>query len=83
MIKEIEDDKLDGAALGIIDKMEAWLQPPLLIPRHGPRMKELGPVILTCSFLSPVELAGKYAKVLIVPERHEKTQSLSAVVPRK
>ena len=36
---------------------------------HGPRMKELGPVILTCSFLSWVELAGKNVKVLIVLER--------------
>ena len=32
-------------------------------------MKELGLVILTCSFLSLVELAGKNVKVLIVLER--------------
>ena len=32
--------------------------------RHGPRMKELGLMILTCSFLSSVELAGKNVKVL-------------------
>ena len=32
--------------------------------RHGPGMKELGPVILTCSFLSSVELAGNNVKVL-------------------
>ena len=32
--------------------------------RHGPGMKELGLVILTCSFLSSVELAGKNVKVL-------------------
>ena len=38
--------------------------------RHGPEMKELGLVILTCSFLSLVELAGKNAKVLIVLERN-------------
>ena len=31
-------------------------------------MKELGLVILTCSFLSSVELAGKNVKVLIVFE---------------
>ena len=62
-----------GAALGITDKMEAW--PPTLLSlscRHGPGMKELGLVILTCSFLSSVELAGKNVKVLIVLERHMK-----------
>ena len=32
-------------------------------------MKELGLVILTCSFLSSVELAGKNVKVLIDLER--------------
>ena len=32
-------------------------------------MKELSFVILTCSFLSSVELAGKNVKVLIVLER--------------
>ena len=32
-------------------------------------MKELGFVILTCSFLSLVELAGNNVKVLIVLER--------------
>ena len=32
-------------------------------------MKELGLVILTCSFLSSVELAGKNVKMLIVLER--------------
>ena len=32
--------------------------------RHGPRMKKLGLVILTCSFFSLVELAGKNVKVL-------------------
>ena len=32
--------------------------------RNGPGMKELGLVILTCSFLSSVELAGKNVKVL-------------------
>ena len=33
-------------------------------------MKELGLVILTCSVLSLVELAGKNVKVLIVLERN-------------
>ena len=32
-------------------------------------MKELGLVILTCFFLSSVELSGKNVKVLIVLER--------------
>ena len=32
-------------------------------------MKELGLVILTCSFFSSVELAGKNVKMLIVLER--------------
>ena len=32
-------------------------------------MKELALMILTCSFLSSVELAGKNVKVLIVLER--------------
>jgi len=43
---------------------------PLSSPcRHGPGMKELGFVILTCSFLSLDELAGKNVRVLIVLER--------------
>jgi len=37
--------------------------------KHGPWMKELGLVILTCFFLSSVELAGKNVNVLIVLER--------------
>ena len=37
--------------------------------RHRPWMKELALVILTCFFLSLVELAGKNVKVLIVLER--------------
>jgi hypothetical protein len=32
--------------------------------RHGPGLKEVGLVILTCSFPSSVELAGKNVKVL-------------------
>ena len=43
---------------------------PLSSPRRqGPGMKEIGFVILTCSFLSSVGLAGKNVKVLIVLER--------------
>ena len=50
--------------LGINDKMEARPQPPILIPQAWTRMKELALVILTCFFLSSVELAGKNVKVL-------------------
>ena len=39
---------------------------------HGPGMKELALVILTCFFLSLVELAGKNVKVLIVLDRRVK-----------
>ena len=46
-------------------------------------MKELALVILTCFFLSLVELAGKNVKVLIVLERSMRKQKASAVVPRK
>ena len=60
---------MSGDALGITDKMEAWPQPLSSSRRHGPGMKELGFVTLTCSFLSSVELAGKNVKVLIVLER--------------
>ena len=64
---------MSGATLGITDKMEAW--PPTLLSlsrRHGPGMKELGLVILTCSFLSSVELAGKNVKVLEISMRKHK-----------
>ena len=40
-----------------------------LFHRHGPRMKELGFVILTCFFLSLAELTEENIKVLIVFER--------------
>ena len=60
---------VSGAALGIADKMEAQPQPLSSSRRQGPRIKELGLVILTCFFLSSVELAGKNVKVLIVLER--------------
>ena len=61
---------MSGDALGITDKMEAWPQPLSSSRRHGPGMKELGFVTLTCSFLSSVELAGKNVKVLIVLEKN-------------
>ena len=71
-----------GAALAITDKMEAWPQSLSSSRRHGPGMKELGLVILTCSFLSSVELAGKNVKVLIVLERSmKKAQSLLQLYP--
>ena len=60
---------MSGDALGITDKMEAWPQPLSSSRRHGPGMKELGFVTLTCSFLSSVELAGKNVKVFIFLER--------------
>ena len=62
-------EALSGATLGITDKMEAWPQPLSLFRRHGPRMKELALVILTCFFLLSVGLAGNNVKVLIVLER--------------
>ena len=55
---------MSGSVLGITDKMEAWPHLPSSSHKHGPRMKELGLVILTCSFLSSVELAGKNVKVI-------------------
>ena len=60
---------MSEATLGITNKMEAWPQPLSSSCLHGPRMKELGLVILICSFLSSVELAGKNVKVLIVLDR--------------
>jgi len=48
-------------------------QPPLLISQARPGMKELGLVIMTCSFLSLVELAGKNVKVLGRSMRKHKT----------
>ena len=60
---------MSGATLSITDRIEARPQTPLLIPQAWTRMKELALVILTCFFLSSVELAGKNVKVLIVLER--------------
>ena len=50
---------VSGAALGITRP-----QTPLLISQAQPQDERLGLVILTCSFLSSVELAGKNVKVL-------------------
>ena len=50
-------------------QMEARPHSLSLSRRHGPGMKELGLVILTCFFLSLVELTEKNIKVLIVLER--------------
>ena len=56
---------LSGAMLGITDMAPT----PSPSCRHSPGMKELPLVILTCSFLSSVELAEKNVKVLVVLER--------------
>lgn len=48
--------------LGITDEMEAQPQ-PLSSSEAQPGMTELGLVILTCSFISSVELVGKNVKV--------------------
>ena len=69
MLYKIRKGEMSGAALGITDKMEARPQPRSSSRRHDPRMKGLALVILTCFFLSLVELAGKNVKVLIVFER--------------
>ena len=45
------------------------LNPLPLFHRHGPRIKELGFVILICFFLSSAELTEENIKVLIVFER--------------
>ena len=63
------DREVSGATLGITEKMGHGLNPLSSFHRHGPRMRELDLVILTCSFLSSVELAGKSVKVIIVLER--------------
>ena len=55
---------LSGAALGITEKWRHSPNPLSSSCRHGPGMKELGLVILTCSFLSLVELAEKNVKML-------------------
>ena len=66
LLKELQ---VSGAVLGITDKWRHSPNPLSSSCRHGPKMKELGLVILTCSFLSSVELAVKNVKVLIVLER--------------
>ena len=60
---------MSGAALGITDKWRHGPNSLSLSRRHGPGMKELGLVILTCFFLSSAELTEKNIKVLIVLER--------------
>ena len=57
--------------------------PLSLSRRHGPRMKELGLVILTCFFLSSVELAGKLLRSLLFLREAWESTKPSAVVPRK
>ena len=48
------------------------LNPLPFFCRHGPGMKELGFVILTCFFLSSAELTEENIKVLIVFERSKR-----------
>ena len=69
---------MSGAALGRTDKMEPWPHPLSSYHRHSPRMKEIGLVILTCYFLSSVELAGKNVKVLERSMRKHKAFSSCA-----
>ena len=59
---------MSGAVLGITDKMEAQPQLFSLSHSHGPGMKELRFVILTCFLLSSAELTERNIKVLIVLE---------------
>ena len=60
---------VSGAILHVTDKTEARPQSPLLIPQARTRMKELGLVIMTCYFLSSVELTEKHVKVLFDLDR--------------
>ena len=60
---------MSGATLGITDKMEAWPQPPLLIPQAWTQDEGVSSCDSDLFFLSLVELAGKNVKVLIVLER--------------
>ena len=60
---------MSGAMLGITDKMEAWPQPPLLIPQAWTQDEGVSSCDSDLFFLSLVELAGKNVKVLIVLER--------------
>ena len=48
-----------GAVLGFTDKMRHGPTSPSSFRRHGPGMKELGLVILTCFFLSLAELTER------------------------
>ena len=60
---------MSGDALGIMTKWRHGPKPLPFFCRHGPGMKELGFVILTCIFLSSAELTEENIKVLIVFER--------------
>ena len=71
---------VSGATLGITDKMEAQPQPPPLILQAWTRDEELGLVILTCSFLSLVELAGKNVKVLERSMRKQKPFAAQEII---
>ena len=62
---------MSGAMLGILSVQNRGtaLKALPLFCRHGPGMKDLGFVILTCVFLSLAELTEENIKVLIVFER--------------
>ena len=75
--------EVSEATLGITDKMEACPHPLSSSRRHSPGIKELGLVILTCSFLSSVELAGKNVKVLIVLERSIRKHKVFCICAQK
>ena len=74
---------LSGAALGITDKMEARPQPPLSFHRHGPGMKELALVILTCFFLSSLSWLERMLRCLLFLREPLESTKPSAVVTRK
>ena len=74
---------LSGAVLGITDKMEARPQPPFSFRRHGPGMKELALVILTCFFLYSLSWLERMLRCLLFLREQLESTKPSAVVPRK
>ena len=65
----LNEDNCQEPHLALLTKWRHGPNPLSSSHRHGPRMKELGLVIVTCSFLSSVELAENIVKVLFVLER--------------
>ena len=67
----------------LLTKWRHGPNPLSLFHRHGPGMKELGLVILTCFFLCSVELTEKNVKVLTVLERRmRRHKAFSSCVQR-